>query len=83
MQTRFAAGAAGAYLQALRDNYDVQAAIVPSANLKLPGAGGSATRFAYARPVPDPSVSPSASPGRASPPGGPSASVQPTPEVSP
>jgi uncharacterized protein YlxW (UPF0749 family) len=88
LQTRFAAGAAGAYLQALRDNYGVRADIVPSANLKLPGAGGSATRFAHARAGADPSApsspsSSSASSGAASPSGGPSASAQPTPEVSP
>jgi uncharacterized protein YlxW (UPF0749 family) len=93
LQTRFAAGAAGAYLQALRDNYDVQAAIVPSANLKLPGAGGSSTRFAYARsaaPAAGPSgstgTSPSGSPGTspsASPSPGGTGSAPPTPEVSP
>ena len=92
LQTRFATGAAGAYLQALRDNYDVQAAIVPSANLKLPGAGGSSTRFAYARtaapagPSGSPGASPSGSSGAPSPaspsPGG-TGSAPPTPEVSP
>jgi uncharacterized protein YlxW (UPF0749 family) len=92
LQTRFAAGAAGAYLQALRDNYDVQAAIVPSANLKLPGAGGSSTRFAYARsaapagPSGSTGTSPSGSPGTspsASPSPGGTGSAPPTPEVSP
>src|SRR3954471_2421266 len=64
LQTRFAAGAAGAYLQALRDNYGVQAAIVPSANLELPGAGGSPTRFAYAHAgTPGPSGTPAAPSG--------------------
>lgn len=71
LQTRFAAGAAGAYLQALRDNYGVQAAIVPSANLELPGAGGSTTRFAHAHAVGGAGAQGSA--GAASP----------TPEVSP
>jgi uncharacterized protein YlxW (UPF0749 family) len=76
LQTRFAAGAAGAYLQALRDNYGVQAAIVPSANLELPGAGGSTTQFAYAHAgasAASSGSSPSASAG----------TVPPTPEVSP
>ena len=90
LQTRFAAGAAGAYLQALRDNYGVQAAIVPSADLKLPGAGGSSTRFAHARsaapagpsgsPGTSPTGSPGASPSAAQPDG--TGSVPPTPEVS-
>jgi uncharacterized protein YlxW (UPF0749 family) len=90
LQTRFAGGDAGAYLQALRDNYGVQAAIVPSANLKLPGAGGSSTRFAHARnaapdgpsgsPGTSPSGSPEASPPAASTPG---SSARPTSEVSP
>jgi uncharacterized protein YlxW (UPF0749 family) len=89
LQTRFAAGSAGAYLQALRDNYGVQGAIVPSANLELPGAGGSTTRFASARAAsasgqsgssgasgspPVPSADPSA---------GSAGSVPPTREVSP
>src|ERR671932_1276589 len=72
LQTRFAAGAAGAYLQALRDNYGVQAAIVPSARLELPGAGGSSTRFVHARvaapqePAGSPGTSPSGPPGASS-----------------
>ncbi len=49
LQTRFAAGSAGEYLQALRDNYGVRAAIVSSANLELPGAGGFSTSFVHAR----------------------------------
>ncbi|MGZ4604270.1 MAG: DUF881 domain-containing protein [Kineosporiaceae bacterium] len=49
LQTRFAAGSAGEYLQALRDNYGVQAAIVSSTNLELPGAGAFSTRFVHAR----------------------------------
>jgi uncharacterized protein YlxW (UPF0749 family) len=92
LQTRFAAGSAGAYLQALRDNYGVQAAIVPSTNLELPGAGGSTTRFASAHAATPagqsgaPGVS--ATPTGSSPvPSDPSASsagtVPPTPEVSP
>jgi uncharacterized protein YlxW (UPF0749 family) len=83
LQTRFAAGAAGAYLQALRDNYGVQAAIVPSANLELPGAGGSTTRFASARAAASagPSGSPSGSSGVPS--VGSAGTVPPTPEVSP
>jgi uncharacterized protein YlxW (UPF0749 family) len=89
LQTRFAAGAAGAYLQALRDNYGVQAAIVPSANLELPGAGGSTTQFAYAHAAasaaPSTSTSPGSSPSGPSsiPSGGAAGSVPPTPEVSP
>jgi uncharacterized protein YlxW (UPF0749 family) len=84
LQTRFAAGAAGAYLQALRDNYGVQAAIVPSANLELPGAGGSPTRFANAHAVTPGPAGTSASPSRspAVPPAS-AGSVPPTPEVSP
>jgi uncharacterized protein YlxW (UPF0749 family) len=95
LQTRFAAGSAGAYLQALRDNYGVQAAIVPSSNLKLPGAGGSSTRFAHARSAApggssgssgssgtSPSRSPGASPS-ASPSSGGTGSAPPTPEESP
>ena len=93
LQTRFAAGAAGAYLQALRDNYGVQAAIVPSANLELPGAGGSTTRFASARVAapggtsgsPGASASPSGSSLVPSvvPSAGSAGTVPPTPEVSP
>jgi uncharacterized protein YlxW (UPF0749 family) len=87
LQTRFAAGAAGAYLQALRDNYGVQAAIVPSANLELPGAGGSTTQFAYAHAAA--SAATSASPGpspsgsSSSPSGSAAGTAPPTPEVSP
>jgi uncharacterized protein YlxW (UPF0749 family) len=71
LQTRFAAGSAGAYLQALRDNYGVQAAIVPSADLELPGAGGSPTRFAHARAAA--SAGTPGSPGASASPSGPSA----------
>jgi hypothetical protein len=93
LQTRFAAGSAGAYLQALRDNYGVQAAIVPSTNLELPGAGGSTTRFASAHAATP--AGQSGAPGVSATPTGsspvpsedPSASsagtVPPTPEVSP
>jgi uncharacterized protein YlxW (UPF0749 family) len=94
LQTRFAAGSAGAYLQALRDNYGVQAAIVPSANLELPGAGGSTTEFAHARAAAPAGTS--GTPGASASPSGSSASssatssaspdagtVPPTPEVSP
>ncbi len=87
LQTRFAAGSAGTYLQALRDNYGVRATIVPSANLALPGAGGSSTRFAYARDAtpspatPGTSPSPSSSvPASGSRSGSP---APPSPEVSP
>jgi uncharacterized protein YlxW (UPF0749 family) len=86
LQTRFAASSAGEYLQALRDNYGVREAIVSSANLELPGAGGFSTRFVHARAASSPpasgSESGSATPTRsgASSPAGPTAS---TPEVSP
>lgn len=70
LQTLFAAGAAGAYLQALRDNYGVQAAIVPSTNLELPGAGESPTRFVYAGAA--------APPAPAGTPGSPGASASPS-----
>jgi uncharacterized protein YlxW (UPF0749 family) len=93
LQTRFAAGSGGAYLQALRDNYGIRAGIVSPANLELPGAGGFSTRFARARntssaPSPSsgsPAPSGSASPGAASPtPSGPAAgTAASTPEVSP
>jgi uncharacterized protein YlxW (UPF0749 family) len=83
LQTRFAAGSAGEYLQGLRDNYGVRAAIVSSTNLELPGAGGFSTRFVHARSAasatPSPSASQSGSPG-ATPSAGP---ATPTPEVSP
>src|SRR2546423_344593 len=61
LQTRFAAGSAGEYLQALRDNYGVRAAIVSSANLELPGAGGFSTRFVHASSAASATPSPSAS----------------------
>jgi uncharacterized protein YlxW (UPF0749 family) len=83
LQTRFAAGSAGEYLQALRDNYGVRAAIVSSANLELPGAGGFSTRFVHANSAASATPSPSASdPGSsgAPPSTGP---ATPTPEVSP
>jgi uncharacterized protein YlxW (UPF0749 family) len=81
LQTRFAAGAAGAYLQALRDNYGVQAAIVPSARLELPGAGGSSTRFVHAR-VAAPQE-PAGSPGTArTPPASATPTSAPTPAAS-
>jgi uncharacterized protein YlxW (UPF0749 family) len=83
LQTRFAAGSAGEYLQALRDNYGVRAAIVSSTNLELPGAGGFSTRFVHARSAASATPSPSASePGSS---GAPSSagSATPTPEVSP
>jgi uncharacterized protein YlxW (UPF0749 family) len=91
LQTRFAAGSGGAYLQALRDNYGIRAGIVSSANLQLPGAGGFSTRFAAARSTasaPSPGSSRptgSASPGVASSPasGAPAGTAAPTPEVSP
>jgi uncharacterized protein YlxW (UPF0749 family) len=93
LQTRFAAGSGGAYLQALRDNYGIRAGIVSSANLELPGAGGFSTRFASARTVsaaPSPGASGSSVPSGSSSPGrtSPTASTQagtaaPTPEVSP
>jgi uncharacterized protein YlxW (UPF0749 family) len=83
LQTRFAAGTAGEYLQALRDNYGVRAAIVSSASLELPGAGGFSTRFVHAgragSATPTPSTSesgPSGAPPSARP-------ATPTPEVSP
>ena len=62
VQTRFAAGSGGAYLQALRDNYGIRAAIVSSATLELPGAGGFSTRFAYARTVSSPTSTSASSP---------------------
>jgi uncharacterized protein YlxW (UPF0749 family) len=87
LQTRFAAGNAGAYLQALRDNYGIRAGIVSSANLELPGAGGYSTRFAHARnttSAPSPTSSPGSSgvgsPTASRPPGG---TAAPTREVSP
>ena len=71
LQTLFAAGAAGAYLQALRDNYGVQAAIVPSTNLELPGAGGSPTQFVYAHAAaPTAPAGASGSPGASASPSG-------------
>jgi uncharacterized protein YlxW (UPF0749 family) len=76
LQTRFAAGSAGEYLQALRDNYGVRAAIVSSANLELPGAGGFSTRFVHASSA----ASATPSPSGASPSAGP---ATPTPEDSP
>jgi len=76
LQTRFAAGSAGEYLQALRDNYGVRAAIVSSANLELPGAGGFSTRFVHASSAAPATPSPSG----ASPSAGP---ATPTPEDSP
>ena len=63
LQTRFAAGSAGEYLQALRDNYGVQAAIVSSTDLELPGAGAFSTQFLHAR---DASSAPTGSRGGAS-----------------
>jgi uncharacterized protein YlxW (UPF0749 family) len=92
LQTRFAAGSAGEYLQALRDNYGVRAAIVSSTNLELPGAGGFSTRFVHAQRVsPARSPSPSGSVPNVGPSPGdePGASVPsarpatPTPEDSP
>jgi uncharacterized protein YlxW (UPF0749 family) len=76
LQTRFAASTAGAYLQALRDNYGIRAAIVASSRLDLPGAGGTTTRLTHAEPVPTSGATPSPS-------GSPSGSSPPTPEVSP
>jgi uncharacterized protein YlxW (UPF0749 family) len=98
LQTRFAAGSGGAYLQALRDNYGIRAAIVSSANLELPGASGFSTRVAYARTVSSPASASASSPtppgspeprGSTSPGASPASSASspstaaPTPEVSP
>jgi uncharacterized protein YlxW (UPF0749 family) len=91
LQTRFAAGSAGSYLQALRDNYGIRATIVSSSRLQLPGAGGTTTRLAYAKPVQpagsgggtasgSPSGSSAGSPSASAP--GPAAPST-TPEVSP
>jgi uncharacterized protein YlxW (UPF0749 family) len=77
LQTRFAASPSGAYLQALRDNYGIRAAIVASSRLDLPGAGGTTTRLTHAEPVRSPGApTPSAS-------GSPPGSSPTTPEVSP
>jgi uncharacterized protein YlxW (UPF0749 family) len=83
LQTRFAAGSAGEYLQALRDNYAIRAAIFSSANLELPGASGFSTRFVHAGSAAAATPSPSAS--ERAPSGASSSTVPatPTPEVSP
>ena len=65
LQTRFAAGSAGAYLRALRDNYGIRAAIVSSREPRAAGgrrllharavhAGGAASATPVADRVGDP-----------------------------
>jgi uncharacterized protein YlxW (UPF0749 family) len=82
LQTRFAASPAGAYLQALRDNYGIRAAIVASSRLALPGAGGMPTEFTAASPA-RPTAAPQASPSGATPSTTPSGSSAPGASPSP
>ncbi len=89
LQTRFAASPAGAYLQALRDNYGIRAAIVASSRLDLPGAGGTTTRLTHAAPARSPGAPTATSSGSSTgsstgpSPAAPSGSSTTTPEVSP
>jgi uncharacterized protein YlxW (UPF0749 family) len=59
MPGRFAAGAAGSYLELLRNNYGVQVGITTPAHLTLPGAGSLELREATPSVSPSPSPSPS------------------------
>jgi uncharacterized protein YlxW (UPF0749 family) len=61
MPGRFAADAAGPYLQSLRDNYGVQVAVTSATKLTLPGAGSLALRTAVPKLSPVPAGSPSGS----------------------
>lgn len=59
LQDRFTAGAAGGYVQRIRDSYGVGIDVAPAERLDLPGAGTLALRTAA--PVPSAAGSPSAS----------------------
>jgi uncharacterized protein YlxW (UPF0749 family) len=60
LQTRFAAGSAGAYLQSLADNYDIVVGIHPEEKLTLKGSGS--LRLRNARPLESATSAPSPSP---------------------
>ncbi len=57
LQTRFAAGSAGAYLQSLADNYDIAVRIDPQDQVTIPGSRSLSLR--NATPVPSTSAAPS------------------------
>jgi uncharacterized protein YlxW (UPF0749 family) len=62
MPGRFAADAAGSYVQSLRDNYGVQVAVTSAARLVLPGAASLELRKATPQVSPSGSTSASATP---------------------
>jgi uncharacterized protein YlxW (UPF0749 family) len=56
LQSGFAAGTAGAYVQSMRDNNGIRADIATSEHLALPGAGQLVLRAARPAPTPSPTV---------------------------
>ena len=83
MPGRFAADAAGPYLQSLRDNYGVQVAVTSATRLTLPGAGSLALRTAVPKVSSPPGGSSSPSAPSASAPSASAPTSASSPEVTP